>query len=231
MSIIEPRISPEMGERPKLPERLESKLFENIDELAMVESNILGAGQDIHTLYMTSCNNFEGKTTAAIQLAWALTINAHSKILLVDGNPSRPALASLFGLDDVPGLTDFLYKQQPPDKTLYYTVYNNLAVMPLGQEKIQRPFLINPDHIERFRELTQQFNYVVIDGNRLLGSSDSILISKLFDGVILTLACEKTKWNTARHALEKLRNAKANVLGTVLNNRNYYIPKVLYGKR
>lgn len=216
--------------RPRLPESIESKVFENIDELAMVESNILGAGQDIQTLYVTSCNNFEGKTIAAIQLAWALTINAHSKILLVDGNPRRPTIASLFGLGNVPGLSDYIYKDLAPEQALYKTVYDNLTVMPLGQAEIERPFFIKSDHFDRFKKLTQQFDYVVIDGNRLLGSSDSILISKLFDGVLLTLACEQTKWDTARHALEKLNNVKANVLGVVLNKRNYHIPKVLYDK-
>ena len=216
--------------RPRLPEHIESKIFENIDELAMVESNILGSGQDIRTLYVTSCNNFEGKTIAAIQLAWALTINTQAKTLLVDGNPRRPAIASLFGLGDVPGLSDYIYKDLAPKQTLYKTVYDKLTVMPLGQAKTERPFLIQPGHFDRFKKLIQQFEYVVIDGNKLLGSSDSILMSKLFDGVLLTLACEQTKWSTARHALEKLNNVKANVLGVVLNKRNYYIPKVLYGK-
>ena len=216
--------------RPRLSIPIESKVFENIDELAMVESNILGAGQDIRTLYVTSANNSEGKTIAAIQLAWALTINGQAKILLVDGNPRRPTIASLFGLGDVPGLSDYIYKNLAPEQTLYNTVYDKLAVMPLGQAETDRPFLIQQAHFNRFKELTRQFDYVVIDGNKLLGSSDSILMSKLFDGVLLTLACEQTKWSTTRHALEKLSNVKANVLGVVLNKRNYYIPKVLYGK-
>ena len=216
--------------KPRLPDHIESKVFENIDELSMVESNILGAGQDIRTLYVTSAHNFEGKTIAAIQLAWPLTINGQAKILLVDGNPRRPTIASLFGLEAMPGLSDYIYKKLAPEQTMYNTVYDKLTVMPLGQAQTERPFLIKQDHFDRFKKLTQQFDYIVIDGNKLLGSSDSILMSKLFDGVILTLACEQTKWGTVRHALEKLNNVKANVLGVVLNKRNYYIPKVLYGK-
>ncbi|MCP3927699.1 MAG: CpsD/CapB family tyrosine-protein kinase [Bacteroidetes bacterium] len=136
----------------------------------------------------------------------------------------------MFGLEDCPGLTEFISSVVTPEKVLHQTVYPNLSLMTFGHSIVERPFMTQKAHIDKFRKITEDFDYVVFDSNRILGSSDSTLISKLFDGVILTVECEKTKWEVVQKALEKMKNIDANVLGLVLSKRKFYIPKVLYGR-
>jgi capsular exopolysaccharide synthesis family protein len=215
----------------RLPAYFEEQMSSNLSELAMVESNIKGAGNDIGTIYVTSCNNSEGKSTTAIQMAYALTINAQSKVLLVDGNPRSPILHTFFGAQISPGLSDFLYSDASPEGILQKTAYENLTLLTIGNTSNERHFFIQEPQARKFKTLASDFNYVVIDGNSILGTSDSILISRYFDAAVLTISCEETKWEVALHAIEKMKNIGTRVLGIVMNNRRYYIPKALYGKK
>lgn len=215
----------------RLPAYLEAQMSSNLSELAMVESNIRGAGNDIRTIYVTSCNNSEGKSTAAIQMAYALTINAQSKVLLVDGNPRAPMLHVLFGAQSSPGLFDYLYADASPEIILQKTAYENLTLLTIGNTSNEKRFVFQEPQSRKIESLIQGFDYVVIDGNSILGTSDSILISRHFNATVLTISCEKTKWEVALHAIEKMKNIGSRVLGIVMNNRRYYIPKALYGKK
>jgi capsular exopolysaccharide synthesis family protein len=215
----------------RLPTYFEEQMSANLSELAMVESNIRGAGNDIKTIYVTSCNNSEGKSTTAIQMAYALTINSQSKVLLVDGNPRSPILHTLFGAQVTPGFFDFLYVDASPEIILQKTAYENLTLLTIGNTSKEKRFLFQAPQSRKFESLIQGFDYVVIDGNSILGASDSILISRHFSASVLTISCEKTKWEVALHAIEKMKNIGSRVLGIVMNNRRYYIPKALYGKK
>ncbi len=216
---------------PRLPTDFEERMKDNLTELAMVESNIRGAGNDIKTIYVTSCNNSEGKSTTAIQMAYALTINERSSVLLVDGNPRSPMLHSLFGIQSSPGLSDFFNSDIGSELILRNTAYDNLNLLTMGNITSEKRFSINESDFRKFETLIDEFDYVIFDGNSILGSSDSILISKYFDAAVMTVACEKTKWEVALYAIEKLKNIGTNVLGVVMNERRYYIPKVFYGNK
>jgi Mrp family chromosome partitioning ATPase len=82
----------------------------------------------------------------------------------------------------------------------------------------------------KLKSLMARFDYVVFDGDSLLTSSNASMIVKHFDGVVLVVECERTKWEVLRLAREKVQNVGGNVLGVVLNKRRYYIPRGLYGK-
>ena len=216
---------------PKLTIEYEDRMSANLSELAMVESNIRGAGNDIKTIYVTSCNNSEGKSTTAIEMAYALTINARSRVLLVDGNSRSPMLHLLFGTQSSPGLSDFIHSDTNPEVILRETAYDNLTLLTIGNRVDEKSFFIQESHFRKFETLIPEFDYVIFDGNTILGSSDSILTSKYFDAAVLTVLCEKTKWEVALHAIEKMTNIGTRVLGIVMNKRRYYIPKALYGKK
>ena len=224
-------ISPQPEIFPKLSTEFEEHMSANLSELAMVEGNIRGAGDEIKTIYITSCNNSEGKSTTAVQMAYALTINAPSRVLLVDGNPRSPVLHHLFGVDVAPGLSDFFHSNASQDLILHKTAYDNLTLMTIGSTSYGKRFYIQECHFQKLETLGGEFDYIIFDGNTILGSSDSVLISKYFDATLLTVSCEETKWEVALHAIEKMKNIGTRVLGIVLNNRRYYIPKALYGKK
>lgn len=236
----------------KLSKKHEKKITDNLKELSMVEGNLLGALESRRakkaqqgevdgkedpsdsqclSIYVTSCFNLEGKTTSALSMAYALTVNSMKRVLLIDGNPRAPKLHEYFETDSTPGLTDLFESDETNISTVVRaTEYSNLFLMTFGDVSSLRTNQFTPIHKEKFESLKQSFDYIIFDGNSIFGSSESAQVAKNFDGIVITVSAENTKGEVVQQVIEKLKNLDGTVLGVILNNRKYYLPKALYGK-
>ncbi|HEY5675007.1 MAG TPA: AAA family ATPase [Malonomonas sp.] len=216
---------------PTLPKDWELRLQKNQRELSAAEGNLLSAGENKKTFYLSSCFHGEGKTTAAVNLAYGLAEVSNKKILLVDGNSHSPQLHLLFGVPLSPGLTDLCTNQQRFSEVVRQTAYANLSLLTLGD--IQSP----PEHIAcqsgllQDQQLRAQFDYILIDGDSALGSSRVPLLAKSVDGILLAVTCEKTKFEVVQQVKERLTQVGGHVVGVLLNKRKYYIPRFFYGRK
>ncbi|MCC6347288.1 MAG: CpsD/CapB family tyrosine-protein kinase [Nitrospirales bacterium] len=215
-----------------LSQEVKSLLAKNDRELASIEGNILsmtGSGRDLKTLLVTSCHPREGKTLSAISIAYGLFQETNLKVLLVDGNLRAPRLNALFSVAEEPGFADFVMKDA--DNVFRETEFENFMVMPHGSATAN-PLDIyrSPLFGGKVEMLRSMFDYVVFDGGPILGTSDMSVAARHFDGVLVVLECERTKWEILEMAVTKIRKLRGNVIGTVMNRRKYYIPRYLYGK-
>ena len=209
----------------------EEILTRNLKELSTVEGNILSINKDIKTIYVTSCSNLEGKTTAALSMAYAMSMNGHAKVLLVDGNLSFPKIHELFGIEIAPGLTNLMDPEIDLNSVLTPTKYTNLTVMPAGSHSSEETDLRRENFLEEtLGRLSGYFDCIIFDGCSVLESSDATVVTSSFDGTVLVIECEKTKWEVVQMVTGKIKMIGGSVLGTVLNKRKYYIPRSLYGK-
>ena len=216
-----------------LSKGLRTLLKKNSRELSSVESNILSAakGREIKTILVTSSTNFEGKTTSAISMAYGLSTETNAKVLLVDANLRSPKLYELFDVDSAPGLSDLVMSDTEYDDVIRKTEDENLVIMPHGTETTNTLDIFRSKLFkEKLDLLKQKLDYVIFDGCSILGSSDSSVVAKYFDGVIIVVECEKTRREVFLEAQEKINNVGGYVLGGVLSRRKYHIPKILYGK-
>jgi len=217
----------------KLSQNFKTLLMRNLGELSKVQGNILSAAEnrEIKTIFITSCNSFEGKTVTALSMAYALSTEARAKVLLVDANLYSPKIYELFNLDSAPGLSDLILSNAKYSEAIKKTEYDNLFLMPHGTE-ISNPLQVFTSQLfeNRLGFLKQNFDYTIFDGPSVLGFSDVSVIARYFDGVIFVIECEKTRWEVLREAKENIEKVGGNILGVVLNKRKYYIPRVLYGK-
>lgn len=218
-----------MQNNPKLTESMETEIVHNHRELSMFEGNILESDTTTRTIYVTSCHNGEGKTTAAVSMAYSLATNKNANVLLIDGGVN-PKVHDLFDIQQTPGLTDTIADTGKLDESLVVTEYQNLTTMPSGTALGSYP-RYNPDQFQSILGLLKErFDYIIFDGHPLIGSSQAQKLAQMFDGIAMVVECEKTKWEVVQVSLEKLRKTRANILGIVLNKRKYYIPKFLYGR-
>jgi len=218
-----------MSEIGFLSNDLRKLIDNNFQELSTIEGNILGAGQDINikTIYVTSCSPKEGKSVVAVSMAYALAEEALAKVLLIDGNFNSPSIHNTFSVNISPGLTDIFREDDIKDLLPMDTEIKNLKIIPNG-EPLSKTFNIfrNKTFVEIFNTWKQRFDYIIFDGNSMLGSLDTFIIAKNFDGIILVVECERTKWEVVQVAKEKIAKVKGNILGVVLNKRKFYIPKI-----
>jgi len=205
------------------------KILKQADSLTSLQGSLLSAanGKGIRSLLVTSGRDQEGKSTVAIGLAAALARQANARVLLVDGNFRRPALAGLFGLPAAPGLCEFLTGASE-EQVIHKTDEPRLSLLTSGGSGSIAELL--PKLPERLGALHEGFDYVIFDGDSTLTSSEAALLAQHVDGVVLVAECEQTKWEIIALCKEKLARLGGQVLGVVLNKRQFYIPGALYGK-
>jgi Mrp family chromosome partitioning ATPase len=82
----------------------------------------------------------------------------------------------------------------------------------------------------RLSELRAEFDYVLLDVAALSDANDAVLLGSGTEGVVLVLKANSSRRESARNAIQDLQNAKARVLGAVLNQRTFPIPESIYKK-
>jgi Mrp family chromosome partitioning ATPase len=206
----------------------ERRLMNNTSELSLVEGNILSNQRRIRSIYIASCFNGEGKTVSAVSTAYALSSLSGKRVLLVDGNNSSPRLHTLFGLKQTPGLSDCLGGSVPFSNICVPTAYAGLFFVPSGTT-LNHNLSFFADQIGLIlEEGARCFDYVVWDGASVLQNSQASALAELFDGMILVVECEKTKWEVVQMAREKIANSGGEIVGVAMNKRRFYIPRLIY---
>ena len=89
--------------------------------------------------------------------------------------------------------------------------------------------LLPPDQLkERFAQLREMFEYMLIDAPGTSVCGDAQLLGLVADAAILVIEASSTRRLTARKAKDTLDAAGVRLLGTVLHNRSFPIPESLY---
>jgi MinD-like ATPase involved in chromosome partitioning or flagellar assembly len=83
---------------------------------------------------------------------------------------------------------------------------------------------------ERFAQLRDEFEYMLIDAPGTSVCGDAQLLGQIADAAILVIEANSTRRLTARKAKETLDAAGVRLLGTILNNRTFAIPEAIYRK-
>jgi len=189
---------------------------------------------DMKVIAVTSSSPKEGKTTIAANLAVTLA-QAGNKTLLIDGDMRRPTIASIFGIDQVPGLSDVILGNYTPDESIRSTTdilmggismdellltpgMDNLSLFTSGTLPPNPAELVSSNRLaELIEQVRSQYDFVVIDAPPLLVAADSTVYGSLADGVVLVYRAGKIGRAILKRAKAQLDNVRATVSGIVLN--------------
>ena len=218
-----------LGSQLTLSSRMQRWLRGNERELANLEGNLAASGKAVKRLWVTSAFDGEGKTTAAFNAALGLLRAGRRRVLLVDGNPGRPAVASWFEARPTPGLREVLGGEVSVEMALRPSQHPGLDVMMIGDGWQSLGQKLPPMAMRQFLDIVaDSYDFIVIDGSSTYGSSDTSQVGVLCDGAILAATCEQTKWEVLQGAADHVRSLGIDVLGVVLNQRRFYIPSAIY---
>ena len=70
--------------------------------------------------------------------------------------------------------------------------------------------------------------WVLFDSPPINSFNDSIALAHRVDAVVMVVEAEKTRWEVAQSAKQRVESGNGKILGIVLNKRRYYIPKFIY---
>jgi capsular exopolysaccharide synthesis family protein len=179
---------------------------------------------ELKSLQITSAVVNEGKSLIAANLAVTLVKHFGYKVLLVEGDLHRPALATLLGLTDLEGINQWWHKRQEDNEIAHY-IYK-LDDMPLSflsaGSAYEQPsqILQSARFAEAFVGLVGGFDWVVVDSTPMSPTVDANLWSRLVDGALLVVREGVAPINVLKMGVRGLDNPKW--LGIVLNEASEF---------
>jgi len=189
-------------------------------------TSILLPGQDgegPRVIVLTSPCPGDGKTTVACNLSIAVA-EIGRKVLLIDGDLRRPRLHKVFGVANNWGLSNALRADTPLETIpishlVRETEVSGLCLLPGGSCGVTPSNLFySPRMAMLLRRLRTEFDMIMIDAPPMIHLSDSRVLGRLADGVILVVRAGQTTTESALFASHRFAEDGTRVLGTVLNS-------------
>jgi capsular exopolysaccharide synthesis family protein len=178
-------------------------------------------------LLITSTIPQEGKSMVAANLACTLALRTQQKVLLVEGDVRRPTQSKIFGLPSKSGICDWLNGSGSLVKNMYRLEGPGIWILPAGYATGDSLELLQSGRANPMMEqLTNWFDWVVIDSPPILPLADTSIWTNLADGILLVARQGTTQKRQLRRGLEALGTQK--VIGAILNsatsvqNTDYY---------
>jgi len=186
------------------------------------------SGAPSRVILVSSSSAGEGKTTIAINLAIALAQRA--KTCLVEGDLRQPVFASVFGLQSKTGLSQVLTGEATMDAALTSVPeVSGLAVLPCGRAVANPASLVDSGAmVASVTDLSNRFDYVVIDSPPVIPFSDARVLSRFADVVVLVGRYGLTTQRAIVRCAQMLAEVQAPPMGVVLNDVDLTSPDYHY---
>jgi Mrp family chromosome partitioning ATPase len=200
------------------------------EEIKLVRSVFSAVGSHSpQTVLFSGVDGEAGSAAICARTSEILAAQTEEPVCVVDANFRSPSLHRYFGVDNFKGLTEAGLESGPIRDFAQQLPGCNLWLMANGSAAVRLRVPQILDRLQsRITELRAAFRYVVIHTSPLNEGSDSMLLSRWTDGVVLVVEANSTRRETARRLKKDLEVANVRLLGVVLNNRQFPIPEALY---
>ncbi|NGZ94719.1 MAG: exopolysaccharide biosynthesis protein [Nitrospira sp. WS110] len=172
-----------------------------------------------NVLGVSSPTAHEGKTLTAVNLSLALAMDLAHTVLLVDADMHRPAVHRLFGMDQVQGLTDYLFDAVPLPQLLIHPGIGRLVFLPGGRSiKNSAEALASPRMAALAQELKHRYpsRFIVLDLPPILSRADVLGFSPHIDALLLVIEEGRTSSVEVEQAVAAIAGTVP-ILGGILN--------------
>lgn len=172
---------------------------------------------EITTILFTSTKQNEGKSTVIANIAYSFSKLENSKVLLMDLDLRNPTVHKMFHVSNSYGLMDNLKNDRPLEKCIH-KIEENIHVLSTGTMPPNPSEVLSSKRMASFlKYIKEQYDYIFIDSPPVGVVSDAAIISKIVDGVMYVVGANETDLNHAQVAIDNLKKANANIIGSVLN--------------
>ena len=177
------------------------------------------AGEPPRTILVSSAQSAEGKTTSSVNIAVCLA-SAGGRVVIVDADLRRPSVYRHLGINPKsPGLVEVLTGSHSLESVILPNVIKRLSVIPSGKIPPNPAELLGSLEMATLIDtLASMYDYVIIDSPPVLPVTDSVILSRYVDGVVLVVKGAMTPKKVVRDAKDRLRAVGARFLGAILNN-------------
>jgi len=168
-------------------------------------------------IIITSAGPQEGKTTTTANLAITMA-QADSKVIILDCDMRRPQMHKVFGVARDVGISNLLVGSSNLEEAIIHLKIPNLDIIPCG------PIPPNPSEIlgsarmtTLLNELRKQYDHILIDSPPSTAVTDTVVLSKSVDGLVMVIRAGDTAREIARNGVVQFESIGAHILGAILN--------------
>ncbi|MDB5311338.1 MAG: capsular exopolysaccharide biosynthesis protein [Gemmataceae bacterium] len=191
------------------------QLTDALDMTRAVIAPVLAAAPG-YTLVVTSPAAGEGKTVLSAHLA-ARFARSGLRTLLIDTDARRPKIDRLLGLKRGTGFGEWASGLVSLSEVVKQGPVPGLDVITAGGCDPQTVAdLLDLRFPELLRAAKQEYAIVILDTAPLLSAPDSLALSRLADGVVLSVMRDVSRLAEIRACTERLASINAHVLGAVV---------------
>ncbi|MBC2285020.1 CpsD/CapB family tyrosine-protein kinase [Listeria booriae] len=205
--------------------------FSAIDEqFKLIRTGIDFSGIDHkkQVILVTSPESGTGKSTISSHLAVAYAQRGE-RTLLIDADMRKPTLHKRFFKSMYIGLSNMITGEVSIEDGLQGVQLKDCSLTILASGPIPpnpNELLTSKKMMELLQQLRNQFDVIIIDTPPVNIVSDALVLADATDGTILVCRNQKTLKEKAKHAVSKLKQSKAPLLGVIFNGTknvdNYY---------
>ena len=194
----------------------------------------LGLEEGHRAIVVTSTMSNEGKTTTAINVAFAMA-TAGERVLLIDADMRRPGVHRTLGIHNETGLSHLLTGQATARQAIGRLAGPDFWVMTAGLMPPNPSELLASEQMKTLISTVKSgpFDWVIIDTPPVLAVTDAVIMTPWVSGVVFVIGSEMTQRRLAERAIETLTTSHPHLLGAVLNRvdiaRNKYYYSRYYG--
>lgn len=189
--------------------------FEINEAYREIRTNI-SLNTDVKTIVFTSAEMNEGKTTTICSIVKCFSELENHKILLIDCDFSKRAVARTLNVENRNGIADVTMHDMELDKCIKKV--DGFDVLTCGMSPSNSSVLLES---KKFRDiienLKESYDYIFIDSPPLGRLNDAAILARYSDGTVIINASGSIDQQMAKVTKEKLEKVNANIIGVVLN--------------
>ena len=201
----------------------------------LLRANLLfsaNAEERCQIIGITSSVRGEGKSTTSMNLSYTFA-EAGKRVLLVDGDMRLPQIAKILALSKMPGLSNYLAGMTKGKAPIQPSgLHNNLSVISSGDIPPNPSELLGSDTaVAAFKNLSEQFDYIIIDLPPVNIVSDALVLSNICDGYLIVVRQDYTSRRELTDCVDQMQYVKAKLLGFVMTHSTVSEKGKYRGKR
>lgn len=189
---------------------------------------LLMKDKHLNSILITGALPMDGTSIITANIGTYLAHKASHKVLVIDANLRDPSLHKIFKISEGPGLASVLEGKTSFEDAIQ-NLSPNLAVLPAGNTALNPITLLDSSKMADVLEVVRErYEVVFVDCADLKNFRDSVVLSSSLGGVALVVNEGRTRRQVVKSAIAPLQRKKANLIGVILNNRRFVIPKAIY---
>lgn len=166
---------------------------------------------------ITSAAPSEGKSSSCLNLASAFA-QSNTKVLLIDADMRKPTAHKRLKLDNSIGLSNYLTSQADIDDVIQETFIKGVWSITAGPMSPNPAELLSSPRLQGIFNLApSRFDLIIIDCPPIIGLADALILANRADATLMVTAFNQTGRRIIQDSYEKLRQARANVIGSVFS--------------